>query len=150
VRLTGKTRRFFILIAALLLTGLYSRYPHLIHSIPGGNDVHRTHSITAAYRGEKRHVQVTGEGVVLRILADDVQGIRHQKFILQLPSGLSLLVTHNIDLAPRIRDLHKGDRVSFAGEYIWNDKGGILHWTHKDPHGRHADGWLRHKGRIYQ
>ena len=84
------------------------------------------------------------------MLSDDNQGSRHQRFILELSSGLSLLVAHNIDLAPRIEGLQTGDTVSFYGEYEWNNQGGVMHWTHHDPAGRHADGWLKHQGRTYQ
>lgn len=94
--------------------------------------------------------QVTGEGVVTRILADDHDGSRHQRFILELDSGQTLLIAHNIDLAPRIESLREGDAVSFNGVYEWNDRGGIVHWTHHDPEGQHEPGWLRHNGRTYE
>lgn len=95
-------------------------------------------------------VQVQGVGTVLRTLSDDNEGSRHQRFILELPSGHTLLVAHNIDLARRIDPLKKGDRVEFFGEYEWNDRGGVIHWTHHDPQGRHVAGWLKHQGRTYQ
>lgn len=94
--------------------------------------------------------QVQGNGVVARLLPDDDSGSRHQRFILRLPSGQTLLVAHNISLAPRIDDLRVGDTVEFSGEYAWNDQGGVVHWTHRDPAGRHAAGWLKHGGRTYQ
>jgi hypothetical protein len=87
---------------------------------------------------------------VSRILSDDNDGSRHQRFILRLGSGETLLVAHNIDLAPRVSSLREGDTVSFYGEYEPNEKGGVIHWTHNDPQGRHAPGWLEHKGRRYQ
>jgi hypothetical protein len=40
--------------------------------------------------------------------------------------------------------------VAFRGEYEWNPEGGIIHWTHHDPGGRHAGGWLKHKGKTYR
>jgi hypothetical protein len=86
----------------------------------------------------------------VRILPDDNDGSRHQRFILELDSGQALLIAHNIDLAPRINDLDKGDTVAFYGEYEWNSKGGVIHWTHNDPNYRHIDGWLKHRGRTYQ
>ena len=93
---------------------------------------------------------IHGSGDVSRILPDDDAGSRHQRFILRLASGQTLLVAHNIDLAPRIDDLEVGDRVEYSGEFEWNDKGGVVHWTHRDPAGRHAAGWLKHDGRVFQ
>jgi hypothetical protein len=94
--------------------------------------------------------QVSGIGTVVRVLADDNDGSRHQRFILELGSEQTLLVAHNIDLAPRIPSLSKGDTVAFYGEYETNQQGGVIHWTHHDPQGRHAAGWLEHEGQRYQ
>jgi hypothetical protein len=32
----------------------------------------------------------------------------------------------------------------------WNPQGGVIHWTHHDPAGRHLSGWVKHNGRTYQ
>jgi len=150
VKLSRRGRKLFILVIALLVSGLYARYPGLFSSSGGRSVALQQSAITRAYRARKSNIQVSGEGVVSRVLPDDRQGIRHQKFILNLSSGQSLLVAHNIDLAPRIPHLKKGDRISFIGEYEWNAKGGVLHWTHKDPHGRHASGRLKRGDQVYQ
>src|SRR5215204_58935 len=81
--------------------------------------------------------QVAGEGTVSKLLADGNDGTRHQRFIVMLPSGQTLLVAHNIDVAPRVASLKPGDSVAFNGVYEWNSKGGLIHWTHRDPSGRH-------------
>ncbi|MGR2824295.1 DUF3465 domain-containing protein [Acinetobacter sp. 1124_18A] len=107
-------------------------------------------TIKAAYEQRQSNVQVQGSGRVKAILRDDNDGSRHQKFILVLKNGLSILVAHNIDLAPKISNLKKGDVVDFYGEYEYNPKGGVLHWTHRDPQSRHESGWLKHDGQIYQ
>ena len=57
---------------------------------------------------------------------------------------------HNIDIAPRVDALEVDDSVRFNGEYVWNEKGGVVHWTHHDPRGRHASGWLIHNNKTYQ
>lgn len=106
--------------------------------------------VLSAYENKASDVQVSGSGVVVKLLADDNYGSRHQKFILKLSNSNSILVAHNIDLAPRIEALKVGDSVDFYGEYEWNAKGGVLHWTHHDPAAKHPDGWLEHKGRRYQ
>ena len=103
-----------------------------------------------AYQNRQSDVQVEGRGRVTRLLADDNKGSRHQRFILALPSGQTLLIAHNIDLAPRIDTLKVGDTVTFYGEYEWNNKGGVVHWTHHDPRGHHPGGWLQHNGKRYQ
>lgn len=106
--------------------------------------------IQAAYENKQSDVQVKGKGTVTRILRDDLEGSRHQKFILKLDSGQTLLVSHNIDLAPRLDQLRTGDTVEFFGEYEWNPNGGVVHWTHHDPRGRHVSGWLKYRGKTYQ
>lgn len=94
--------------------------------------------------------QVQGSGRVARLLADDNDGSRHQRFILELESGQTLLVAHNIDVAPRVGGLNRGDKVSFFGEYEWNERGGLIHWTHRDTRGNHVAGWIEHNGQRYQ
>ncbi|NNC78478.1 MAG: DUF3465 domain-containing protein [Woeseiaceae bacterium] len=94
--------------------------------------------------------QVQGEGTVERVLSDDNEGSRHQRFVLRVSPGQTVMVAHNIDLAPRISGLRNGDRVAFYGEYEWNERGGVIHWTHHDPNGSHVGGWLEHNGRRYE
>lgn len=106
--------------------------------------------IAQAFQQRKSDIQVESLGQVIAILPDDNKGSRHQKFILKLDNGLTVLIAHNIDLAPRIAKLNKGDTVAFYGEYEYSDKGGVVHWTHHDPNKRHIDGWLKHQGKIYQ
>lgn len=105
--------------------------------------------LAQAFREHVSNVEVSGDGVVSRILPDDVNGVRHQRFILRLASGQTLLMAHNIDLAARVAPLQVGDRVQFKGVYVWNAQGGIIHFTHDDPEGRHAGGWLRCHGRTF-
>ncbi len=84
------------------------------------------------------------------MLSDDHQGSRHQRFVVALPSGHTVLVAHNINLADRVADLQSGDTITLYGEYEWNTQGGVMHWTHHDPDGSHVDGWIKHRGRTYQ
>jgi len=94
--------------------------------------------------------QVKSAGIVVRLLPDDNQGSRHQRFILELANGQTILIAHNIDLAPRINSIDIGDTVEFFGQYETNDRGGVVHWTHHDPQGQHVGGWLKHRGRVYE
>lgn len=107
-------------------------------------------ALARAFEQRANNVRVEGQGIVRRVLSDDNDGSRHQRFIVALASGQTLLISHNIDLASRVVGLRKGDVVSFSGEYEWNAEGGVIHWTHRDPGKRHAAGWIKHNGEVYQ
>ena len=141
-----------LLIAVLISIGVYGyiqNNPDVISTFTG-KSIQSDNSVADAYQNQLSDIQVSGSGNVSRILSDDNKGSRHQRFILRLSSGQTLLVAHNIDLAPRINTLENGDEVQFFGEYEWNSNGGVIHWTHHDPGGRHIDGWLKHNGRKYE
>lgn len=106
-------------------------------------------AIAAAFRERASGLVVESRGVVERVLRDDLSGDRHQRFVLRLASGQTLLVSHNVDLAPRV-PVAPGDSVEFSGEYVWKAEGGVVHWTHRDPEGLRPGGWLRHRGELYR
>jgi hypothetical protein len=141
----------FLLIAVAIVYGLeYTREqnPSVTASPTWSQD--SDNAVNSAFNNRQSDVQVRGQGTISRVLADDLDGSRHQRFIVELDTGETVLIAHNIDLAPRLGGLNKGDTVEFYGEYEWNAKGGVIHWTHKDPNHRHIDGWLKHRGRTYQ
>ena len=113
---------------------------------PGSTDA----QIKQLFDNGQSGVQVMGSGTVTRLLTDDIEGDRHQRFILKLASGHTLLIAHNIDIAPRLEGLKVGDNVSFYGEYAYSYEGGTIHWTHHDPGGSHVAGYLDWQGRRYQ
>lgn len=104
--------------------------------------------VERAFR-ERRSVWVEIEGQVVRTLSDDNEGSRHQRFIIELDNGQTLLVSHNIDLAPRV-PVGVNDRVTVRGEYVWNERGGLMHWTHHDPRGDRVGGWIALRGETYR
>jgi Protein of unknown function (DUF3465) len=140
-------RIYITTIFALIWTASGCAVQSLEHN--GGTASDDT-EIGRAFKTRTSDVQVEGEGIVTRILEDDLAGSRHQRFIVRLASGQTVLIVHNIDLAPRIASLQEGDSIDFYGEYVWNAEGGKVHWTHHDPGGRHVAGWLKHKGQTYQ
>src|SRR4051794_6207669 len=107
-------------------------------------------AIGRAFATGTSNVEVEGEGKVTRILPDDLSGSPHQRFIVSIESGQTVLIAHNINVAPRIEKLREGDFVRFYGEYVWNETGGLVHWTHHDPAARHLAGWIKHNRRVYQ
>lgn len=92
---------------------------------------------------------MTAEGTVIKNLKDDTKGSQHQKFLIRLAPDITLLVAHNIDLAPRA-PINEGDKITIKGRYEWNNRGGVLHWTHHDPKGRKESGWIYAGGQYYK
>ena len=142
-------KKFIAIVAviAVLYVGL-----NQINSTHGstGETTPATEAVASAFKDQRSGIQVEGEGIVAKVLPDDNDGSRHQRFILRLPSGQTLLVAHNIDIAQRVTSLASGDPVQFKGVYEWNSRGGVVHWTHRDPSGEHRAGWLKHNGETYQ
>lgn len=141
----------------LAIYGAYQEQGTSVSGIiaPAYNQVERAaaqddSALQRAFKSGQSNLQIQGVGIVLKNLRDDMKGSRHQKFILQDATGQTVLVAHNIDLAPRLDGLNKGDRVAFNGEYEWNARGGVIHWTHRDPRGYHDPGWLKYQGKTYQ
>ena len=128
------------LLPALFVVAVVFGWNHF-NSVDGGpvtlSGPNQVVSVDASWRSGQ---QVRGSGEVVRVLSDDNDGSRHQRFIVRLGSGRTLLIAHNIDLAPRVASIRVGDTVSFNGVYEWNDKGGVIHWTHLDPQNRHQAG----------
>lgn len=133
---------------ALVLVASYMAFNHA--RLPDIQAATSAIATPASLGAAQDQTEISGAGQVSRILPDDNHGSRHQRFILRLPSGQTVLIAHNIDLAPRVAPLAPGDSVEFKGEYAWNEKGGTVHWTHRDPAGRHPAGWLRRAGSTFQ
>jgi hypothetical protein len=117
---------------------------------PGQSDAPQSQQPASREATPRAGTQFESEGTVIRVLPDDTKGSRHQRFLVRLSTGRTVLIAHNIDLAPRVQGLSEGDTVTFSGEFEDNDKGGVVHWTHHDPSGRHVAGWIRHRGQVYQ
>ena len=106
--------------------------------------------IEIAFTRRVSDIVVEAAGRVVRVLRDDLVGDRHQRWIVKLESGHTVLIAHNIDVAPRVENVKTGDSLRFKGEYEWGGQGGIVHWTHRDGRRRHASGFIEHGGRLYQ
>lgn len=146
-----------VLVVAILFAGyVYFGNPNTNESNGASTSVAQQNTnesdavIANAFANHESNLQVSGQGVVVKLLPDDNSGSRHQKIILKLDAGQTLLVAHNIDIAPRVDSIREGDAIQFEGEYEWNEKGGVIHWTHRDPNGTHPAGWLKHQGKTYQ
>jgi hypothetical protein len=94
-------------------------------------------------------VEVTVVARVKKLLPDDTRGLEHQKFLLILSNGTTILVAHDLHYAPRV-PIQPGDLLKIHGEYIFNRLGGLIHWTHHSDTFRHESGWIEFNGKIYE
>ncbi len=147
-------RGFIVVGAALALLACDNLTPPAPHTSSPGTPAAIVASdddlIASAVRDQRSGFMVDIAGKVQRLLPDDKKGSRHQRFIIKLSSGRTLLIAHNIDLAPRIDTLKVGDHIELHGQYEWNPQGGVIHWTHHDPDGHHEAGWIRHQDKLYR
>jgi hypothetical protein len=120
--------------------------PEWIHASSGVADADR---IVEAHRGQESNLIVEVDATVIRKLPDDEFGDVKQTFLVQLDNGHTLLVAHNVDIAPRV-PVERGAQLRLAGEYDWNSRGGVIHWTHRDPDGEREGGWIRYGDRVYR
>lgn len=143
-------KHFFIFLALCLLVGCQNQpaAPRAVDPTVVHHD--DAQAIYAAFQDHRSNLFVESKGQVVKILPDDIKGSPHQRFVLQLGQGQTILIAHNIDLASRVDQLALGDEVYFSGEYEWSREGGVIHKTHHDPRYRRDGGWLEHKGVRYQ
>jgi len=146
MRVSRTALRRLLPLLAITLLALYQYYGPAPDRQPAGAGHSQQRSSGAEWRAGQ-WVEVTG--TVQRVLKDDNDGSRHQRFILQLPEHRTLLIAHNIDLAQRV-PLRQGTSVRLRGRYESNDRGGVIHWTHHDPQGFTNGGWIEYNGVRYR
>ncbi len=119
----------------------------------GGSATASNAEIYAAFAQHRSPVEVTAQGTVVKVLG--IRGGRvgrHEGFLVHLSGNeghdLTLRIEDNIELTGSI-PLRAGDAVEIRGEYIYDPRGGLIHYTHRDPRGRHPSGYVRVNGRIY-
>jgi len=118
----------------------------------GGTDPNG--AVYAAWSEHRSHIEVTATGSVAHILGTrSGPSGEHEGFLLHLRGaagrGLTVRVEDNVDLTGPI-PLHEGSDVEVRGEYIYDPRGGLIHYTHRDPRLRHSAGYVRVEGKIYQ
>jgi len=98
------------------------------------------------YKSKTSGVFVVFDAEVINILSDDNDGSRHQRLILK-SNNMTVLLAHNIDEAPRV-PVKMNDTIRVKGQYEWNDKGGVIHWTHKKDNNPY--GWVMFNNKKYE
>ncbi len=138
-------------LATIVVVGVIALYQYFQNEqagAPAQNEQRSGSSDISQIESWRSGQWVQLDATVTRLLADDNEGSRHQRFIINPGGNHTLLVAHNIDLAKRA-PLRKGDKVSLRGRFEPNNRGGVVHWTHHDPKGG-SGGWIEHDGERFQ
>ncbi len=105
-----------------------------------------------AYSRRLSNIPLTATGTVTEILADDTDATPHQRFIVKIEGGHTILVAHSLLRAYRV-PVKIGDKIEAHGTYVWNRYGGLLHNTHHYGHECtgsycevHEDGYINFVG----
>ena len=109
-------------------------------------------AVCDAYSYERSHVEVVASGTVTRVLGEQDGRISpHEGFLMRLDSGcaVTVRVEANTDFTGTFA-LAQGQRVTAKGEYEYYPRGGVIHWTHRDPRGRHEAGFIETDGKTYE
>lgn len=102
-----------------------------------------------AQANQAKKVEIIFSARVKKILPDDTKGLPHQRLLLAVENGSTVLLAHDIKYAPKV-PVQVGDMLVVKGEYIWNRKGGVVHWTHHSDSPRHEGGYIEFGGQKYQ
>lgn len=91
--------------------------------------------------------EVQLDATVVRVLGmrESRSGL-HEGFLIS-SSGVRILVEDNADITGPI-PLRSGERIRLQGQFECDD--GVIHWTHRDPSGRHIAGYVEANGKYYR
>jgi hypothetical protein len=108
--------------------------------------------ICRAYAAQEQHLEVLASGSVVALLGERAgPSGEHEGFLMRLDGGCDILlrVEMNTDLAGPV-PLRPHEHIEVKGEYETDATGGVIHWTHRDPRGRHIAGYILAAGKSYQ
>ena len=105
--------------------------------------------MAAAFAAQQSDVMVEFTGRVQRLLPEDLDASPHQRFIVELDNEQAVLVEHDLKQALKV-PFEEWDTLTVHGEYEWNEQGGIVRWTHRDPGIGLKHGWIEYRGQRYE
>lgn len=143
-----KGRAFFFYFFSAV-TILFSKNALAQNDLLSASQIRDDSDIVRAVNDQRRVDFVEGGGLtVTKLLPDDNNGLKHQKWMVRLSNGFTMQAVYNSDLCPRV-PLKVGDVIAMGGQFIWTKGGALLHWLHHDPKGRRPDGFVFVNGKFY-
>jgi hypothetical protein len=107
--------------------------------------------VCQTYAGQGSNQEVITQGTVVNVLGERGGPYgEHEGFLLKLDGDCDLMlrVETNVSITGFV-PIRRGEKVIVKGEYEYDPMGGVLHWTHHDPAGRHVAGYVVSAGKTY-
>jgi hypothetical protein len=108
--------------------------------------------VCSLYASGSSGVEVIAQGTVLGVLGtNEGPSGEHEGFLLGLKQDCDLMlrVETNVDITGPV-PVQDGQVVTVKGQFEDDAEGGVIHWTHHDPSGRHVAGYVEIAGKLYQ
>ena len=105
-------------------------------------------AVSACESNSNGHVEVyIPDASVVSVLGERAGASgEHEGFIIRA-SDRTFKVEDNVDITGPI-PLRRGQAVSLLGQLECDDY--VIHWTHHDPRGHHASGYVKVNGKLYE
>lgn len=106
--------------------------------------------LVRAVRSQKAQFYIeAGNLVVTKLLPDDRNGLKHQKWEARLSNGEVIQVVYNSDMGDRV-PVKIGDKFGVGGQFVWGrQRMGVMHWLHEDKREKRPDGYVFFNGTVY-
>ena len=103
-----------------------------------------------ASQSSGNEVLVSGHVVALLGTRESRSG-KHEGYLVKLNKNCDLLlkVETNTSITGPIPFTHD-EPIVLKGVYVYDPLGGLIHWTHHDPSGRHMNGYVIAGGKSYR
>lgn len=87
------------------------------------------------------------DATIVRVLGErDSRSGLHEGFVIRVHDR-TFRVEDNVNITGPI-PMQRGQAVSLLGQLECDDL--VIHWTHRDPRGRHPSGYVKVNGRLYE
>lgn len=143
------SRNVLVLAAVVVIAGII--YLRLSHHVVSSQQAEREAPADCSqaalpFHQRRSQVWIVVTGRVARLLPDSFGQYEHQRFVVGCSSGQTILIENDVNVGQRV-PVRVGDVVTVRGQYIWNDLGGLIHFTHGGAPGE--PGWILYRGKVY-
>ncbi len=102
--------------------------------------------VSEAFRRHQSGNWLSLTASVDRLLPDSTSLHTEQRFIVRCGNGQTVLIDNDVGVGQRV-PVVVGVAITLRGQFIWNDEGGLVHYTHHG--GPNNGGWILFRNHLY-